>query len=456
MSISRRGKIGLAALLAACLVAAIAVVVWQRAGIGKTELTAYFSNSNGIYEGDDVLIVGVPVGKIDKIEPQPRWSKVTFHVDDTYKVPANASAVIINPTLVSARAVQLTPAYTSGPMMKSGAVIPRERTAVPVEFDDLREQLEKLTETLQPTEPGGVSTLGEFVNVAADNVRGQGANIRQTLIGLSQALSTLGDHSNDVFGTLNNLSVLVSALHSSTDLMRQLNVNLSSVTGLLSNDSNEIGDAVNDLNAALGDVQSFVADNKEPIGIASDKLASISTALDQSLEDIKQTLHVGPNAFQNFANIYEPAGAALTGALAPNMFENPLQFICGAVQAASRLGAEQSAKLCVQYLAPIIKNRQLNFFPIGGNPIVGAQARPNEVTFSEDWLRPLTEPGRVRDFYEGPLPVNQPPPPPAGTPPPEPDAQAPLAAEAPLSSGATPTDPGSGLTGIMVPPGGGS
>jgi hypothetical protein len=35
----------------------------------------------------------------------------------------------------------------------------------------------------------------------------------------------------------------------------------------------------------------------------------------------------------------------------------------------SRLGAEQSAKLCVQYLAPIFKNRQYNFFPIGGIPV---------------------------------------------------------------------------------------
>jgi phospholipid/cholesterol/gamma-HCH transport system substrate-binding protein len=437
-----------------CLLAAVGVVVWQHTGLSKTQITAYFDNSNGIYEGDDVLIVGVPVGKIDKIEPQPRRAKITFHIDDKYKVPDNVNAVIINPTLVTARAIQLTPAYTSGPALKSGAVIPRERTAVPVEFDDLRQQLEKLTQTLQPAQPGGVSTLGQFVNTAADNVRGQGGNIRQTIIGLSQALSTLGDHSNDIFGTLNDLSVLVTALHSSTDLMRQLNVNLSSVTGLLSNDSNEIGDAVKDLNAALGDVQSFVAENREPLGIASDKLASISTALVESLEDIKQTLHVAPTAFQNFSNIYEPAAAAFTGALAPNMFENPLQFICSAIQAASRLGAEQSAKLCVQYLAPIVKNRQLNFFPIGGNPIVGAQARPNEVTFSEDWLRPLTEPGRVRDFYEGPLPANQPPPPPAAAP--SPDAQVPLAAEQPLPTGSTPTDPGAGLTGIMVPQGGGS
>ena len=447
-------RIALALLLLVCLVAAIVVVVIPRS-IGKTEMTAYFDNSNGIFKGDDVMVLGVPVGSIDKIEPEPRRVKITFHVDDKYKVPADANAIIISPTLVTARAIQLTPAYTAGPVMRSGAVIPQNRTAVPVEFDDLREQLEKLTQTLQPTQPGGVSTLGEFVNTTADNLRGQGAKIRQMLIELSQALSTLGDHSNDLFGTLKNLSVLVKALHSSNDLLRQLNVNLASATGLLSNDNNEVGNAVKDLNVALGDVQSFVADNREPLGTAVDKLSSISQALVESLDDIKQTLHVAPTAFQNFVNIYEPAGAALTGALSGNNFANTLQFICSAVQAASRLGADQSAKLCVQYLAPIIKNRQYNFFPIGGNPIVGAQARPNEVTFSEDWLRPQTEAGRVRDFYEGPLPVNAPPPP-AGPPAPSPDTGPPLAAEAPLPTGSTPTDPNAGLTGMMVPPGGGS
>src|SRR5262249_33362084 len=161
---------------------------------------------------------------------------ITFHVNDKYKVPANANAIIISPTLVTARAIQLTPAYTTGPVMASGAVIPQERTAVPVEFDDLRKQLEKLTETLQPTKPGGVSTLGEVVNVAADNLRGQGASIREMIIQLSQTLSALGDHSGDLFGTLKNLSILVKALRSSTDLLRQLNGNLASATGLLSND----------------------------------------------------------------------------------------------------------------------------------------------------------------------------------------------------------------------------
>ena len=132
-------------------------------------------------------------------------------------MPADAKAAILSPTLVTSRAIQLTPAYTGGPVMADDAVIPQERTAVPVEWDEVREQLEKLTETLQPTEPGGVSPLGSVINTTADNLRGQGANIRDTVIKLSQAFSALGDHSTDIFSTVKNLSILVSALQDSTD-----------------------------------------------------------------------------------------------------------------------------------------------------------------------------------------------------------------------------------------------
>ncbi|QRY42735.1 MCE family protein [Mycolicibacterium boenickei] len=452
LKFSRAGKIALGMALAVALIGGTLAVNRTAAGF-STRIVAFFDNSNGVYVGDDVMILGVPVGKIEKIEPQPDAAKVTFTIDRQYKVPADVKAVIITPTIVTARAIQLTPAYTDGPQMGDDAVIPIERTAVPVEYDDLRKQLEKLTDALQPNEPGGVSTLGAFVNTAADNLRGQGANIRQALIQVSQAFSILGDHSDDIFGTVKNLNTLVTALQASTELMRQLNGSLSSVTGLLANDPNEVANAVKDLNAVIGDAQQFLADNQEAVGTTSDKAASITTAVVQSLDDLKQTLHVAPTAFQNFVNIYEPSNGSLTGALAVNQFSNPLQFICSAVQAASRLNNEQSAKLCTQYLAPIVKNRQMNFPPIGANPFVGATARPNEVTFSEDWLRPLTEAGRVRDFYEGSPPAAAPQP---SAPAPESNpAGGPLPAEAPVPAD-QPADPNAGLAGLMTPPGGGS
>src|SRR6202040_612412 len=163
-------------------------------------------------------------------------------------------------------------------------------------------------------------------------------------------------------------------------------------------------------------VASFVADNREAVGTTSDKLASISQTLVGSLDDIKQALHVAPTAAQNLMNIYDPAHGAITGVLAVNNFANPLSFLCGAIQAASRLGGEQAAKLCVQYLAPIVKNRQFNFPPIGINPFVTAQACVYEVTSAYDWMRPSFQP----------------------TPP------------------GAPTDPATGLQGMMLSAGGGS
>lgn len=440
MAMRKNARIGLAAALVLVLISGFVVLTRTAAGVGKIYGTAYFANSNGIFPGDEVRILGVAVGKVESITPEPERAKITFWYDDRYRVPVDVKAVILSPSLVTSRAIQLTPAYTTGPALGDNAVIPLERTAVPVEFDDFRQQLQKLSESLQPTQPGGVSTLGAFVNTAADNLRGQGPNIRDTIVKLSAAFSALGDHSNDLFSTLKNLSILTSALHDSTDLMRQLNVNLAAVTGLLSNGPDEVGRAIKDIDAVVDDVQSFVAENRESLGTTSDKLASVTKALVDSEDDIKQALHIAPNAFQNFLNIYQPAQGSFTGALALNNFANPISFICGAIQAASRLGAEDSAKLCVQYLAPIVKNRQLNFPPIGLQQLlVGASARPNEITYSEPWMRP--------DYVPPPADDSAPQDPKS----PAPMDSSPMAAQAPLPAEARPTDPTTGLPGLMVP-----
>ena len=439
---SRRARIALAAALAVVLVVGLVLAFRSVTGVGKTRLSAYFENSKGIYPGDEVRILGVRIGAIESIEPEPNRARINFWVDSKYKVPADAQAVILSPSIISARALELTPVYTGGPALQNNAVIPQERTAMPVEWDDLKAQLDKLNQTLQPTRPGGVSTAGEFVNSLADNLRGQGPNIRDSLQKLSQSMSILGDHSSDLFGTVKNLSALASGLRDSGDLLRQLNQNFAAVTATLSNDPGEVGRAVADLNGAVTDVTSFVRDNRETVGITADKLEVITTALNESGDELQQALHAFPMMISNYVNIYQPTAGGVTGALAGTQFSNPINFLCGAIQAASRMGAEQSAKLCVQYLAPIVKNRQYNFLgPIGFNFLVGVGARPNELTYSEDWLRP---------DYVPPATAPQPPATPVAPPATAPPGGPPLPAEA------VATNPDAGLTGLMVPAGGGS
>lgn len=435
MAPTRTRRILLAVALAVLLIFGVVAKNALTENSSHTNVVGYFDNSTGLFVGDDVRIRGVRVGKVTKIQPEPLQTKITFWFDRRYKVPAEARAVVLSPQLVTGRAIQLTPPYTGGAALTNGAVIPKDRTAVPVEWDDVRSQLQRLTELLQPTKPGGVSSLGALINTAAGNLAGQGADIRNTIVGLSQTVSVLNDHSADVFGTIKNLSTLVSGLRDSSDILAQLNINLAAVSALLADDPNKVSRAVEDLNGVVGDVQSFIAENRETIGTTSDKLQSISNAVVASLDDVKQFLHVAPNVAVNFNNIYEPANGSLTGALQVNNFANPISFLCGAIEAASRMGAEQASKLCAQYLAPIVKNRQYNFPPLGENLFVGAQARPNEVTYSEDRLRPDFVPPQINSApAAGPGSL------PAETAPPE----------------AVATDPAAGLSGLMTPAGGGS
>ncbi|WP_244461427.1 MCE family protein (plasmid) [Rhodococcus opacus] len=348
---------------------------------------AYFENTNGLYVGDKVKILGVDVGVIDSIDPDGERMRVGFHYDADYKVPQQAKAAVLSQSLISSRAIQLTPAYTGGPELSDGGQIPIERTAVPVEWDDLREQLQHLAESIGPTEANKAGSLGDFVDTAAESLAGKGDDINSTLTKLSDAMSTMSDGRDDLFATVRNLQAFMTALAASDDQIVELNQNVASVSSVLDNSDQELATALQNIDAMTSRLGQFVKDNRDGLSKSVSDLATVTTSLNEIRPDIEQLLHVGPTAIQNFYNIYEPAHGSFTGALAVTQLQNPVQFICGAIQAASQLGAAEAAKLCVQQLAPVLQLVQMNYPPVGINPVAGKQVRPEQIDYSEEWLR---------------------------------------------------------------------
>ena len=137
-----------------------------------TTVVAYFTDALALYPGDRVQIMGVKVGNIDSVEPAGDKMKVTLHYDSKYKVPANATASILNPTVVASRVLQLSPAYTGGAALTDNSVIPLERTQVPVEWDDIRSQLSKLVTELGPTPSQPKGPLGDLVYALSSYLNG--------------------------------------------------------------------------------------------------------------------------------------------------------------------------------------------------------------------------------------------------------------------------------------------
>ena len=362
----------------------------------NNNVVAYFPETLALYPGDRVQIMGGPVGAIDSIEPAGDKMKVTFHYDNTYKVPANATASVLNPSLVASRDIQLSPPYTGGPVMKDGAVIPIERTQVPVEWDELRNSINRILQGLGPTQQQPKGPFGDVIESAANGLAGNGQYINKTLNSLAEALTALNKGRGDFFGVVRSLALFVNALYQSDQQFVALNTDLASFTNKFTNTDNEVANALRDLNQLLTTTRQFVDKNGDVLIHDIDNLAdTTNTILQPEPRDGLETgLHVFPNLAANIVNISSPVAGGIVGEPVLANFANPMQFICSAIQAGSRLGYQESAELCAQYLGPILDAIKFNYLPFGLNMATAAETLPKMISYSEPRLQP---PGGYKD-----------------------------------------------------------
>ncbi|OPX12752.1 MCE family protein [Mycobacterium sp. AT1] len=364
-------------------------LVLRDAFFAPATLTAYFSTATSIYPGDDVKVAGVKVGTIDSIVPQGTQSKIVMSVDHSVSVPADAKAVIVAQNLIAARYVQLTPAYrSSGPKMADGAVIPLERTAVPVEWDEVKRQLERLASDLGPTSDVSTSSVGRFIDSAANALDGNGDKLRQTLAQLSGVGRILADGSGNFIGTIKNLQVFVTALRDSNEQIVSFNDRLATLSSVLDGSKSDLDGALTNLAAAVHEVTRFVAGTRNQTVEQVQGLAQVTQTLVNSKDDLEQVLHVTPNAFANAYNIYDPDLGAVRGAFSIPNLANPMQFVCGMVGATANSTAPETAKLCNDYLGPALRLLNLNYIPVPINPYLAKSASPDHVIYADPALAP--------------------------------------------------------------------
>ncbi|BBX29197.1 MCE family protein [Mycolicibacterium alvei] len=381
-SVSRRSRwvrIALAALLLVTLAVGVYQVWPSRTG---PKLTAYFSNAVGIYPGDEVRIVGVPVGRIDSIEPRPSDVKIEMTLDRGIKVPADAKALIISPNLVAARFIQLTPAYTEGDEMAAGASIGLDRTGVPVEWDEVKEQLTQLSSQLGPQANSVQGPIAAFVNQAATTFDGNGDSFRNALRELSQTAGRLGDSRTDLFGTVKNLQILVDALSNSNEQIVQFTNHVASVSQVLADSASGLDQTLGTLNQALGDVRGFLNENNDALIAQVSKLGEFTQILTDHSDDIEQILHVTPNGLANFYNIYNPAQGTVGGLLTLPNFANPVQFLCGGnFDTGTSPDNYKRAEICRQRMAPVLRRITMNYPPMMFHPVNSITAYKGQIIY---------------------------------------------------------------------------
>ena len=320
-----------------------------------TRITAYFAKAVGVYPDSEVKVLGVGVGRITAVEPAGDRVRVELTVDDGVEIPAGAHAVVVAPSLVSDRYVQLTPAYESGPLMASGAEIPLSRTDTPVELDDLTASVNDLAVALGPNGANADGALSDVLDTAAANLSGNGELFNETIRELSAASKALADSRGDLFDTIDNLQRFTKALAESDAQVRSFNDRLAGVSGYLAEDRDELGIALASLGAALTDVHGFVEQNRGALSSNVDKLTGITRALVDQRAAVAEILDVAPLAMSNFLNTYDAASASF--AIRGNLNEltyPPVLMLCRTIEAGTPAQLPKTLSDLCKQLAPYL------------------------------------------------------------------------------------------------------
>ncbi len=341
--------------VAALVVAALVAFVFD-GGHQKT-LTADFPRTVSLYVGSDVRVLGVPVGKVDSVTPSGTQVIVKMHYDPSVQIPADAKAVIISPSIVGDRFVQLTPAYSGGQVLADGATLDQQRTAVPLELDQIYSSLDDLTTALGPNGANKKGALTDLLNTTAANFGGQGEKFHQTIKSFGRLSGTLADNKDNLFGSVRELEGFVRTLARNDHTVRSFNQTLAGVSRMLKGERGDLAASLHDLGIAMKQVSGFVKDNREVLGKNITGLDNVTQILVRQRKALAETLRDAPLALNNLALTYNPQTGTLDtranlGELGHQITSDPATFLCGILDQANQGG--QACNVVQRLLA---KNR---------------------------------------------------------------------------------------------------
>lgn len=346
------------AALGCVLALLLTTVIWWVTSATGTTITAHFDRTVGLYAGSSVRVLGVEVGRVDEVHPSGGDVRVTMTVRRDVDVPASAKAVIVSPSMVSGRYVQLTPAYDGGPRMPSGTVIPNERTATPAELDQLFRNVNELATALGPQGANSGGALSKLLDSGANALDGNGKQLNATIDRLGRLAATLSDSRGDLFSTIDNLNTFTATLAKSDKQIREFYGRVAEVTTFLASERQETGAALSSLATALADVEKFVKSNRELVSSNVSNLTAVTQALVDQRKALAEVIDVAPLGASNFINAYD----AKTGAVAVRgeireLAKPPVLFVCRLVQRGTPQPLPGELKKACDELAPKLRDK---------------------------------------------------------------------------------------------------
>lgn len=379
------------------------------------EYSAYFADAGGLTTSQGVLVSGFEVGKVKSIELDGPRALVKFTVARNIHLGDHTEAAIKTKGLLGTKVLEVT---SRGGGQLEGT-IPVERTTSPYQLPDalgelamtisglntnqLSDSLRVVAETFSDTPPQ-LRIAVEGVARFSQTLDERDAQLRGLLGNANKATTVLAERSNQVVSLIANSNALLAELRTQSAALDQISGNISSVSQQL---------------------QGFIAENRNSLRPALDKLNGVLTIVDNRKERVQRSIKLLGQYSMSLGE--SVSGGPFFKTYVANLL--PGQFLQPFVDTAfSDLGLDPNVLLPSQRTDPQVGQPGTPALPVpyprtgqGGEPRLNI---PDAIT-GNPGDQPCGLPGLP---LPGPgcYPYREPPPaPPPGGPPPGPPAEAP-------------------------------
>jgi phospholipid/cholesterol/gamma-HCH transport system substrate-binding protein len=275
----------------------------------KITVVAYFPDSAGLFVGNDVGILGVPVGKITEIEPAGIEVKVTMRVDADRAIPADAGAAVVARSVATDRYVELTPVYSGGPKLEDGAEIQRDKTATPVDFDEVLEALNTFATGISGSKDG-TKAIQRIIEDGEAAFRGKGELFNDTITSLADAVNGVAANREDLSATLISLDGLVEEIAQNEDTARTFVQQVSRASKMLAKERENFRSALRSLDDAVTVVADFAVTNRAQVVKALGGTSQVFRTMLRKQKQLTEILEVLPLSLQNLDRVVTDDGRA--------------------------------------------------------------------------------------------------------------------------------------------------
>lgn len=309
---SKRAAISLTAAVVAMAIATIVTVT--RAETKTMTITAHFEDAIGLYEGNTIAVLGMPVGHVSRITPQGDSVEVTLVLDGDVDIPADVQAVTVSTSILTDRHVELTPPYRSGPTLRDGDIIGLGRTRTPVEFDKTLAMIDRLAVALRG-DGAGTGPLSGLVNIGAQIATNNGDDIKGALGELSSALRLGSDHGartkENIDQIATGLDVLSQSAAENEQTIREFGSNIHQLSTILADESLGAGTTGAKINQILERAASVLEANRDGLKITATDVRTITQALVDYRRETAEFFDLAPLTLDNVWNVIDMDNGAV-------------------------------------------------------------------------------------------------------------------------------------------------